>query len=302
MSFLVGPVGKMCTVSFIEEVEYPDGEEALPQEAEDLIRKLLEKSSTLRLGSGSLEIFRVAPNALGAPNGATEVMGHPFFKGLDFTSLLREKAEFVPQLENDEDTSYFDSKTIPTVASRRMFSPSRTLQPRRRLERGRGLRPDVPLLLHRQSSPFHHLPRPPAVHPIPGSVPLIPYQCLVQPTPATSVSPLDNRSRKPSTATQSSEDQGTDSADLTLEGPSASAVLLRRRFSAQRQANISTSSSGTTGTGCINTAGSSTDSSMDASHISTVIIPDLQGTKWDSFGYLSNHSIKIHPSPICHQL
>ncbi|VDN34746.1 unnamed protein product, partial [Cylicostephanus goldi] len=49
-------------------------------------------------------------------------------------------------------------------------------------------------------------------------------------------------------------------------------MLLRRRFSAQRQANVSTSSSGTTGTGCLNTACSSTDSSMDASHVSTVVV------------------------------
>lgn len=49
-------------------------------------------------------------------------------------------------------------------------------------------------------------------------------------------------------------------------------MLLRRRFSTQRQANVSTSSSGTTGTGCQNTACSSTDSSMDSSHVSTVVV------------------------------
>lgn len=47
---------------------------------------------------------------------------------------------------------------------------------------------------------------------------------------------------------------------------SPSAILLRQRFSAQRQANYSTSSSGTNGTGCLNTC-SSTDSSMDASYL-----------------------------------
>lgn len=35
-------------------------------------------------------------------------MAHEFFNDLDFNGLLRQKAEFVPQLENDEDTSYFD--------------------------------------------------------------------------------------------------------------------------------------------------------------------------------------------------
>uniref|UniRef100_A0A0K0D470 non-specific serine/threonine protein kinase n=1 Tax=Angiostrongylus cantonensis TaxID=6313 RepID=A0A0K0D470_ANGCA len=78
-----------------EDVEYPDGDEALPAEAEDLIKRLLEKNPVERLGTLV---------------GATQLMVHPFFNSLDFNSLLRQKAEFVPQLENDEDTSYFDSK------------------------------------------------------------------------------------------------------------------------------------------------------------------------------------------------
>lgn len=35
---------------------------------------------------------------------------HIYFYGLDWNNLLRRKAEFIPQLENDEDTSYFDSE------------------------------------------------------------------------------------------------------------------------------------------------------------------------------------------------
>lgn len=34
---------------------------------------------------------------------------HMFFLGLDWNGLLRQKAEFIPQLETDDDTSYFDS-------------------------------------------------------------------------------------------------------------------------------------------------------------------------------------------------
>ena len=34
---------------------------------------------------------------------------HSFFTELDWNSLLRQKAEFVPHLESEEDTSYFDS-------------------------------------------------------------------------------------------------------------------------------------------------------------------------------------------------
>lgn len=42
--------------------------------------------------------------------GTHEVKQHPFFLALDWAGLLRHKAEFVPQLEAEDDTSYFDSK------------------------------------------------------------------------------------------------------------------------------------------------------------------------------------------------
>lgn len=42
---------------------------------------------------------------------AFEVKQHRFFKDLDWNGLLRQKAEFIPQLESEDDTSYFDSKT-----------------------------------------------------------------------------------------------------------------------------------------------------------------------------------------------
>lgn len=42
--------------------------------------------------------------------GTSEVKQHPFFVGLDWNGLLRQKAEFIPQLEAEDDTSYFDSK------------------------------------------------------------------------------------------------------------------------------------------------------------------------------------------------
>lgn len=40
---------------------------------------------------------------------------HSFFLHLDWNGLLRQKAEFIPQLESEDDTSYFDSeaKSIP---------------------------------------------------------------------------------------------------------------------------------------------------------------------------------------------
>ncbi|KAL3090393.1 hypothetical protein niasHS_006845 [Heterodera schachtii] len=79
-----------------EDVEYPEGDEALDSDAESLIHLLLEKNPLDRLGT---------------VGGAPQVSAHPFFAPLDFDTILRQKAEFVPQLENDEDTSYFDSRS-----------------------------------------------------------------------------------------------------------------------------------------------------------------------------------------------
>ncbi|MGH0166511.1 UNVERIFIED_CONTAM: hypothetical protein FKN15_052539 [Acipenser sinensis] len=43
--------------------------------------------------------------------GTFEVKQHPFFYGLDWNGLLRHKAEFIPQLEAEDDTSYFDTRS-----------------------------------------------------------------------------------------------------------------------------------------------------------------------------------------------
>lgn len=48
--------------------------------------------------------------SLSFPGGTAEVKMHMFFLGLDWNGLLRQKAEFIPQLETEEDTSYFDSR------------------------------------------------------------------------------------------------------------------------------------------------------------------------------------------------
>ena len=47
--------------------------------------------------------------------GTHEVKEHEFFAGVDWDSVLRQKAEFVPELENEEDTSYFDSECKPLL-------------------------------------------------------------------------------------------------------------------------------------------------------------------------------------------
>lgn len=81
---------------FSAEIEWPEGDEALAPEASDLINRLLIRQSIERLGT----------------NGAVEVRAHGFFLNMNWNSLLREKAEFIPVLDNEEDTSYFDSKFV----------------------------------------------------------------------------------------------------------------------------------------------------------------------------------------------
>jgi microtubule-associated serine/threonine kinase len=80
--------------------------------AKDLITVLLQQNPQDRLGSA----------------GPQEVKEHPYLVDLDWNSLLRYKvrgnfgeigltltksilqAEFIPRLENEEDTSYFDTR------------------------------------------------------------------------------------------------------------------------------------------------------------------------------------------------
>ncbi|XP_064137967.1 microtubule-associated serine/threonine-protein kinase 2 isoform X3 [Loxodonta africana] len=78
-----------------DEIVWPEGDDALPPDAQDLTSKLLHQNPLERLGTGS----------------ASEVKQHPFFMGLDWTGLLRQKAEFIPQLESEDDTSYFDTRS-----------------------------------------------------------------------------------------------------------------------------------------------------------------------------------------------
>uniref|UniRef100_A0A672R9R6 non-specific serine/threonine protein kinase n=1 Tax=Sinocyclocheilus grahami TaxID=75366 RepID=A0A672R9R6_SINGR len=78
-----------------DEIIWPDGDDALPVDAQDLITRLLNQNPQERLGRG----------------GASEVKQHMFFSGLDWNGLLRQKAEFIPQLEAEDDTSYFDTRS-----------------------------------------------------------------------------------------------------------------------------------------------------------------------------------------------
>ena len=93
-------------------IEFPADEDwPMEPNAKDLITTLLQQNPQDRLGSA----------------GPQEVKEHPYLIDLDWNSLLRYKvscegiwrftiielilqAEFIPRLENEEDTSYFDTR------------------------------------------------------------------------------------------------------------------------------------------------------------------------------------------------
>lgn len=79
-----------------DDIDWPSDEDwFVASEAKSLIAQLLQQNPRDRLGSAG---------------GAVEVKDHVYFLNLDWNSLLRLKAEFLPQLENEDDTSYFDTR------------------------------------------------------------------------------------------------------------------------------------------------------------------------------------------------
>uniref|UniRef100_A0A8C4ES31 non-specific serine/threonine protein kinase n=1 Tax=Dicentrarchus labrax TaxID=13489 RepID=A0A8C4ES31_DICLA len=78
-----------------DDIVWPEGDDALPADSLALISALLQTNPLVRLGTG----------------GAFEVKQHSFFTELDWNTLLRQKAEFIPHLESEEDTSYFDTRS-----------------------------------------------------------------------------------------------------------------------------------------------------------------------------------------------
>ena len=95
----------VCHVMFVDAIEWPDDDSVAEWQgcgdAKNLIQQLLMHDPLERLGSA----------------GAQQVKDHAFFDGLDWNSILRQKAEFVPQLSDEEDTSYFDSQLVSYLLS-----------------------------------------------------------------------------------------------------------------------------------------------------------------------------------------
>lgn len=75
-------------------IPWPRVPEDMSADAKDLIDKLLTEDPNSRLGA----------------NGSAEVKRHPFFKNINWDTLARQKAAFVPTPESPHDTSYFTSR------------------------------------------------------------------------------------------------------------------------------------------------------------------------------------------------
>nr|CAB3263655.1 microtubule-associated serine/threonine-protein kinase 3 [Phallusia mammillata] len=90
------------------EIEWPDGDHCVSQEAVDIVTLLLDRDPQVRLGS----------------RGALEVKQHKYFESMDWANLLRQKAQFIPQLDNEEDTSYFDTRSDRYSHENSTFSAS----------------------------------------------------------------------------------------------------------------------------------------------------------------------------------
>ncbi|KAK6926364.1 Protein kinase domain, partial [Dillenia turbinata] len=78
------------------DIPWPKVPEEMSYEAYDLINKLLCENPVQRLGA----------------TGAGEVKHHPFFLDINWDTLARQKATFIPSAEGPQDTSYFTSRYI----------------------------------------------------------------------------------------------------------------------------------------------------------------------------------------------
>nr|GEY85625.1 probable serine/threonine protein kinase IREH1 isoform X1 [Tanacetum cinerariifolium]GEY92559.1 probable serine/threonine protein kinase IREH1 isoform X1 [Tanacetum cinerariifolium] len=75
-------------------IPWPAVPEEMSHGAQDLIDQLLTEDPNQRLGA----------------RGATEVKQHPYFRDINWDTLARQKAAFIPSFESELDTSYFTSR------------------------------------------------------------------------------------------------------------------------------------------------------------------------------------------------
>ncbi|KAJ5190057.1 CheY-like superfamily [Penicillium cf. griseofulvum] len=91
-------------------INWPDDpEEYTSAESLDLMNKLMTLNPRDRIGANVEEKF---------PSGGAEICSHPWLSDINWDTLLEDKAQFVPNIENPEDTEYFDARgaTLQTFA------------------------------------------------------------------------------------------------------------------------------------------------------------------------------------------
>lgn len=76
-------------------IEWPEEEEALQPEAQDIITKFLDRNPATRLGH----------------LGAETAKNHDFFKEIEWNDLMHTKTQFIPNCSDENDTSFFDDRS-----------------------------------------------------------------------------------------------------------------------------------------------------------------------------------------------
>lgn len=92
-------------------IDWHEGDVEVSKEARDFMEQLMTLDPSKRLGS----------------KGAQSVKDHPFFKDINWDTLLVEQPSFVPNPEDMEDTDYFDNRgasMMPTSSSSSSSSAS----------------------------------------------------------------------------------------------------------------------------------------------------------------------------------
>ncbi|KAK1315187.1 Serine/threonine-protein kinase AtPK1/AtPK6 [Acorus calamus] len=87
-------------------IPWPRVPEEMSPEAQDLIDRLLTEDPNQRLGA----------------KGASEVKQHVFFKDINWDTLARQKAAFVPSSDSALDTSYFTSRYSWNMSDERVYA------------------------------------------------------------------------------------------------------------------------------------------------------------------------------------